>query len=480
MSTFSVSTTSALLTALSAAHDGDSIVLASGEYSYAYIANTHFTNGVTITSQDASHPALIDGLAVLSSSGLNFSNIEVSTKGVPANVGVAVRVQNDSHLTFNGLSVHGSLDNNPANDVNGMLVLNSQNVQVSNSTFHDLANALTQTGDNNVTITHNTFSYIRSDGVDGGGSSNVVVSYNSFSNFFPASNPEHPDAIQFWTTNETSEASNITISNNNISVGVGQPTQGIFVTDQIGDHYHNVTITNNTVSGEAANGITAMNVDGLVLQGNTVTSPAGTQAAQLSKIWLNTDSSVTMTSNNAPTYDLNNLTDFSQSSNKVAGVAQTSVIYSAVTTNLSVLSDKLVLTGSTQINGGASENGSTVVANNAGDRLYGWGGNDTLIGGSGNDALIPRGGNDILTGGGGGDTFQIGTTDGHDTITDFGGKDLVDLRGLIAAGLHATVHDDASGNATITFGATSPVEITLLSVHSSAVLLSAAGLLTHV
>ena len=63
-------------------------------------------------------------------------------------------------------------------------------------------------------------------------------------------------------------------------------------------------------------------------------------------------------------------------------------------------------------------------------------GNDVLEGGEGHDRLLGGEGNDILSGGGGHDTFVFGGTTffapravaaGHDTITDFEKKDVIEL-----------------------------------------------------
>lgn len=53
------------------------------------------------------------------------------------------------------------------------------------------------------------------------------------------------------------------------------------------------------------------------------------------------------------------------------------------------------------------------------DYLAGDNYSDTLIGGAGDDELDAYGGDDSLTGGKGGDTFNIRTSNGNDTITDF-------------------------------------------------------------
>jgi Ca2+-binding RTX toxin-like protein len=54
-------------------------------------------------------------------------------------------------------------------------------------------------------------------------------------------------------------------------------------------------------------------------------------------------------------------------------------------------------------------------------------GNDVLNGGKGNDLLAGGGGDDVLTGGAGSDTFLFGAASGHDRITDFAKKDVIDF-----------------------------------------------------
>jgi Ca2+-binding RTX toxin-like protein len=54
-------------------------------------------------------------------------------------------------------------------------------------------------------------------------------------------------------------------------------------------------------------------------------------------------------------------------------------------------------------------------------------GNDVLNGGKGNDILAGGGGDDVLTGGPGNDHFVFGAHSGHDRITDFANKDVIEF-----------------------------------------------------
>ncbi|MEM6743285.1 MAG: calcium-binding protein [Pseudomonadota bacterium] len=84
------------------------------------------------------------------------------------------------------------------------------------------------------------------------------------------------------------------------------------------------------------------------------------------------------------------------------------------------------LGGSDRIDGGG---GKDRLRGGAGkDRLDGGGGSDRINGGGGNDLIIGGKGSDRMTGGGGRDVFRLKQGDGRkDVITDFGGRDKIEI-----------------------------------------------------
>jgi Ca2+-binding RTX toxin-like protein len=116
-----------------------------------------------------------------------------------------------------------------------------------------------------------------------------------------------------------------------------------------------------------------------------------------------------------------------------------------VTTNLNYSLgtnvENLTLTGTMAASGYGNDLANVITGNDAANRLEGRGGADTIVAGSGFDTIVGGAGDDRLTGGAWGDTFIFNKGDGHDTITDFVGADVLDFSSLLNAGYTATVVD---------------------------------------
>lgn len=252
MSTITVKNSTELNLALKAAKAGDSIFLQSGTYSGVNALSLRPGGDITIGSVDPGNPAVITGLKVTDSVGLNFQNLEFSVTGQTVHNPITVSRSEDIHFT--NIEVHGSVDGKFDGDVYPLLLRDSKNISITNSDFHDVLSGLTHLNVEGLVLTGNNFFDIREDGIRGGGSSNVTISKNTFTDFFSQAG-DHSDAIQFWTTNVTTSARNIVITDNVVERGDGEPIQGIFLSND--DHlpYINVTITGNMLVGTMYNGI---------------------------------------------------------------------------------------------------------------------------------------------------------------------------------------------------------------------------------
>jgi Ca2+-binding RTX toxin-like protein len=296
--TIVVSNAIELSAALTAAKGGETILLNAGTYDAVAFRGITPASNVTITSADPSALATLTGLVLRDSTNITISNVELLD--VSASTENDFRIEGSSTITFDRVRLH-SLE---PNDSNPFLIRGSSNITVSNSEFFDVRYGIGMLDNNEIKITNNYFHDIRTDGVRGGGNSNIVISNNLFTNFYPVST-DHADAIQFWTTNTKASAENITITGNAIIRGDGRATQGIFMGDELGIPYKNVTISDNLVLGAlyqgikvagAAQGVTVTNnvVDGFADQLSWIAVPAGAKltgnAAQAFQIGgVNTD-----------------------------------------------------------------------------------------------------------------------------------------------------------------------------------------------
>ena len=434
MSTYTVSTSTALVEALNIAKAGDIIALKAGTYDPVLIRGVN-AGGVTITSADPNNPAVLTGLTIRDSSGINVNRVEMSTD--KAQGAAPFLVWASSNIHFDALEVHGTPGLGSETTVDALVLRNSTNVSVTNSEFYDLRHAVGIAGNTGVTIEGNSFHDIRTDGIRGGGNSDVVISQNMFTDFYPAAN-DHADAIQLWTTGMTESARNITITDNLIVRGSGAPIQGIFIRDQ-GDKlpYYNVTVTGNMVLGGNHNGIALNGVVGGTITGNTV---IGTEDH---RSWIRVDESrnVGVTDNLSTWY----MTEDATRDGLLAGntlslpyqdsgaaevwtwLSQNSGFSGVWGTSADVMGALTLSMAQAQATLAAQTSYVTVEGTNGADKLKVKAGFDThILAGKGDDSLTGgETGNHKLIGGKGDDTYAIkgigdvvieDANDGYDTV----------------------------------------------------------------
>jgi parallel beta-helix repeat protein len=281
MTTFNVSDSAGLSSALQAATGGDLILLESGNYGDVSIKNFNPAGVVQFRSADSANLAHFDTLAIRTSQNISFGEMTIgrplgSAEGNSTKMGY---VTGSSNITFNDVHFQGSLDGNPQNDGMGLMVSASKSINVVNSSFHDLDRGLYVEKSSFVRISGNNVHDIAVDGMDIAGTSHISIEGNTFDRFFPGAGA-HPDAIQFFNTNMPSGSTDITIQNNMMLQTAGTGPQGIFLADAMGMPYTNVLIANNLLYGNGlGNGITVSGAKDVILHDNSVLStPADTTA----------------------------------------------------------------------------------------------------------------------------------------------------------------------------------------------------------
>jgi hypothetical protein len=261
-----VKNTAGLNAALKSAKAGSAILLAPGRYDDVRVDQIK-GQGVTVTSADARSPAVLTRFYITNTTGLTFSNLVLTTEG--SEDPYPFRIGYSSGVILANLSVHGSMDGNPQDDQSGLWVGNSDHITIRNSELQELSNGIVHVNATNLLIDGNYIHDIGTDGIHGGGSSNVTISNNHITDFHVVDG-QHPDAIQFWTVNTKASVANITITGNLIERGKGSTLQGIFMGNEAGLPYKAVTISGNIIIGGMYNGITLGDGDGLTVTGNTV------------------------------------------------------------------------------------------------------------------------------------------------------------------------------------------------------------------
>jgi hypothetical protein len=276
----------AALTAAKKTTTPETILLDPGTYSKVSMYEYNPAANVTIESASSTNKAVIQGLAINDSSNFTFENIAFTS--VPGqNAGYVASAAYDKNVNFYNDSFIGPASSSYASAPNlGLYVSYSNNTVISGSIFQYVQNGVADVGDNNTTISSNSFSNIYGDGIDNADTSNVSILSNSFTNMhIDNSDAQHSDCIQFWTTGQTNAGSNITIEGNNYAIGTGNPVQGIFITDPVGDMtYTNVTVENNDLVGTGWNGITLQHVANAVVENNILQTVTGT--GQISRLTL--------------------------------------------------------------------------------------------------------------------------------------------------------------------------------------------------
>lgn len=388
MTVRTVSDNASFILALKASQTGDTVLLAPGTYESVKITGL-LKSGVLVQSTDPDRPAVLKSLAMSGSSGLTFKDVQFS----PGASGKAAYISTSKDIVFDHVRVQGSMDGDPTNDGTGLLFSKCQNVTVRGSEFQQLYAGVAHAGLTGLTIEDCNFHHLRMDGIRGGGSSEVLIQRNLFTDFYSLAG-DHEDAIQFWTANTTTSARDIVVRDNVIDRGDGVATQGIFFGDEVGLPYQNVRIENNLVLGAIWRGISVSHGNDVVILDNVV---AGFPD-QRSFIYASYATGLTLSGNTAMSFNLPAGYDLA-SSNVVGGAANDG--------GKALLDQWLARNAGLPLPSFLTELGTP-----SGVRVSGTAVNDVLLGGAGGDTLFGLGGSDRLDGGAGGDTLDGG--EGYD------------------------------------------------------------------
>jgi hypothetical protein len=272
--TINVTNATELTRAIRTAIAGDNILLAPGNYGSVLVNSRNPSGTVTIRSANPDADAMFDSLVVSRSSNFTFNDIDVSriiSSPAMADFGAAVRVQFSNSITFVGIDVHGSLNNNPNDDGNGLLSTQSNRIAVLDSTFRDLNNAVVLGRATDVIFAGNTINGTR-EGLNLAQVDGALVERNFFTNIVPdMTRGDHGDAIQLHSNGAAGVSNDVTIRGNVIKTTAG--THGIYLNNEkaaLGVVHTNIVVDNNYYEGNARHGITVNAAENVTITNNTL------------------------------------------------------------------------------------------------------------------------------------------------------------------------------------------------------------------
>lgn len=418
-----VSNTADLYAALDSAQAGDTIELAAGNYGDVLLEGYVFTDYITLVSADPLNPATFDSLHIKTSSYVRIDSVKVEHILEPDEPDwvSGMRIDKSDHIEIVNSEFTGSQDGDMSNDGQGLLVLDSEHVTIANNDFHDLKVGAGIGRSEYVDVSGNSFHDIRSDGVNFGAVSHVLVEGNSFTDFYPIAG-DHPDMIQFFNAGATQDMTDVVIKDNSLSQGDGDAVQGIFIQgvppSEVGTYPYSSSdfvIEDNVIDLGSAQGIWVSDVDGVEITGNTISEIEGAVSTPMILTTRTTDAVVS--DNTAPIIEDVDSIGTIYSNNTITGEEEVGGAINGTSGDDIITGDE----GNNGINAGAGAD--VVIAGGGDDGVFGGGGNDTIYGQTGDDVLFGDGGNDTLNGGAGADVLQGGS--GNDGFFGGGGNDMI-------------------------------------------------------
>ena len=270
--TVTVSTAAQLTAAARAARGGDTILLAPGNFGDVRLDNLRPTGTITIKSADAANDAVMRTLTMMNSHNIIIEDIDISrplAAGASQN-SYAVNVGRAHNITFVGIDVSGSMNNDARDDGLGMS-LNGSRLSIIDSTFTQLRTALAVAGSDFMFV-GNTVTQVR-EGLSIRSMTRGLFSNNLMTDWqADYAKGEHPDMFQVHNGGTAVASSDLIFRNNIMLPGENGGVGGIFMRSATGktDRHSNILIENNYYEGNFRHGISVSDTDDVTIRNNTV------------------------------------------------------------------------------------------------------------------------------------------------------------------------------------------------------------------
>jgi hypothetical protein len=261
--TYTVSSSSELLSALSKVASGDTILLEAGSYGTLDLSNMNFTSYVTLRSADPENEAMLTSVNVNNSSYIRLDDLHVSNTSNGASASKVVGITNSNHIEVVNSEINGLVDNDYTGHY-GLYAKDSSYITFDNNYVHDVNNGVVVFGVTELNISENLVDYIGSDFFKFGGIDNVLIENNTGGGHLYPLADTHADFMQFQGA--TSDA---IIRGNVFLAQTSERAQGIFLAGTAA--HTNILIEDNIIYSGKVNAIFVNDLSsGITVRDNTL------------------------------------------------------------------------------------------------------------------------------------------------------------------------------------------------------------------
>jgi hypothetical protein len=281
-----IRTASALLAALSKCSGGETIDEGLDIQEQTSIVNLTFAKPVRILGGSVA-PTFLPlehsrSLNIANVSGLAIEGVAVrgapgkKPDGSPGWTGYAINVAGSADVSFHKIDVSQAF--------RGIIGDRCQRLRITQSDLHEL----------------------QSDGIDFTDVDDSLIDLNRIFDFDPFMLPDgagdHPDAIQFWSIGQQSDAEGNTISNNLITFHPLRRGQGFWLADALFGGHKKTVLRNNLITNPLWQGVNVQACPGVVVEGVHVMSVEGGQVVQGGPVnpWIAVPTDAVISDSSAP------------------------------------------------------------------------------------------------------------------------------------------------------------------------------------
>lgn len=289
--TVTVSSAGQLLAAAKAAKAGDTILLAPVNFGDVSLSNIRPAGAITIKSANPNNDAVFRTLNIMNSSNIIIEDIDIKR---PLAAGAsqdsyAVNVGKATNITFIGIDVSGSMNNNARDDGLGMS-LNGSHISVIDSTFTQLRTAVAAAGQDFL-FAGNTITQVRQ-GMTIRSMTRALIDSNYAADFqADYDKKEHPDVFQVHSGGGADASSELIFRNNVMLPGANGFVGGIYIQSEaylggrLDQRHENILIENNYYEGNYRHAITVNNADDVTISNNTVRTGVNVGITPAINLW---------------------------------------------------------------------------------------------------------------------------------------------------------------------------------------------------